>query len=112
MTTALIPPRTSPSTLDGPPATAAASPATIRWRHGTVLWFDEPKGFGFVAPADGGANVFVRHSAIDVPGYRTLSAGQPVLFITHETEDELEATLVRPGCSNRAEALEARVRPR
>lgn len=47
---------------------------------GTVKWFNESKGFGFITPADGGADVFVHFSAIVGDGFRTLAEGQKVNF--------------------------------
>ncbi|HLG91393.1 MAG TPA: cold-shock protein [Acidimicrobiales bacterium] len=47
---------------------------------GTVKWFNATKGYGFITPDDGGADVFVHQSAIDAPGYRQLSEGQRVEF--------------------------------
>jgi len=51
---------------------------------GTVKWFNETKGFGFIAPKDGSKDVFVHHSAIASSGYRTLAEGQTV---TYEVQD-------------------------
>ena len=47
---------------------------------GTVKWFNESKGFGFIAPADGSADVFVHFSAITGTGFKTLQEGQSVSF--------------------------------
>ncbi|NOZ52756.1 MAG: cold-shock protein [Gammaproteobacteria bacterium] len=47
---------------------------------GTVKWFNESKGFGFITPSDGSADVFVHFSAIVSNGFRTLSEGQSVSF--------------------------------
>ncbi|HEB98903.1 MAG TPA: cold-shock protein [Thiotrichales bacterium] len=47
---------------------------------GTVKWFNESKGYGFIAPSDGGADVFVHFSAINADGFKTLSEGQSVSF--------------------------------
>ncbi|WHT19705.1 cold-shock protein [Crossiella sp. CA-258035] len=47
---------------------------------GTVKWFNGEKGFGFIAQADGGPDVFVHFSAIQGNGYRTLEENQPVEF--------------------------------
>jgi len=51
---------------------------------GTVKWFNESKGFGFIAPSDGGKDVFVHFSAIQGSGFKTLAEGQAVEF---EVED-------------------------
>ncbi len=51
---------------------------------GTVKWFNESKGFGFIAPSDGSADVFVHFSAINADGFRTLAEGQSV---NYEVED-------------------------
>ncbi|MFF0284503.1 cold shock domain-containing protein [Rhodococcus aetherivorans] len=48
--------------------------------HGVVRWFDGRKGFGFIAPDDGGADLFVEYTDIECPGYRALRDGQEVEF--------------------------------
>jgi CspA family cold shock protein len=48
--------------------------------QGTVKWFSSDKGYGFIAPDDGTADVFVHHSAIDMGGYRTLAENQKVEY--------------------------------
>lgn len=48
--------------------------------NGTVKWFNESKGFGFITPEDGGKDVFVHFSAIVGDGFRTLAEGQQVSF--------------------------------
>ncbi len=47
---------------------------------GKVKWFNADKGFGFIAPDDGGKDLFVHHSEIKVDGFATLDEGQPVEF--------------------------------
>lgn len=47
---------------------------------GTVKWFNEAKGFGFITPADGGKDLFAHFSAIQQQGFKTLKEGQRVSF--------------------------------
>ena len=60
---------------------------------GTVKWFDDAKGFGFVEQ-DTGEDVFVHYSEINVEGYKTLEEGQKVEFELEETEKGLAAVNV------------------
>jgi len=48
--------------------------------QGTVKWFNESKGFGFISLDDGSKDVFVHHSSIEMEGYKTLAEGQRVEF--------------------------------
>jgi CspA family cold shock protein len=47
---------------------------------GTVKWFSSEKGFGFITPDEGGTDMFVHHSEIQVSGYATLDEGQKVQY--------------------------------
>lgn len=61
---------------------------------GTVKWFNESKGFGFIAPSDGSEDVFVHHSAITGAGFKTLLEGQAVTFEVERGPKGLQATQV------------------
>ncbi len=62
---------------------------------GTVKWFDESKGFGFIAPEEGGKDIFVHYSAIDSNGFRTLAEGQRVEFEAKAGPKGMQATSVK-----------------
>ncbi|MCP3098054.1 cold-shock protein [Myxococcus sp. K15C18031901] len=62
---------------------------------GTVKWFNDSKGFGFLAQDDGGPDVFCHHTAIVAEGHRTLRDGQKVEFDVQKGPKGLQASNVR-----------------
>ena len=64
---------------------------------GTVKWFSSEKGFGFITPDDGSADVFVHFSAIAGEGYRNLDEGQKVQYEVTQGQKGPQAADVRPG---------------
>ncbi len=63
---------------------------------GTVKWFNNTKGYGFIAPDEGGEDVFVHHTAIKMEGYRKLVEGQKVEFEVTTGPKGLQAQNVQP----------------
>ena len=63
---------------------------------GTVKWFNNQKGYGFITPEDGSKDLFVHHSAIVVDGYRTLSENQQVEFDVMQSDKGPKAANVKP----------------
>jgi len=54
--------------------------------QGKVKWFNDQKGFGFITPNDGSADVFVHHSAIQADGFRSLTENQAVQYDLLQTD--------------------------
>ncbi len=65
--------------------------------NGTVKWFSDQKGYGFITPEDGSKDLFVHYSNIVGDGFRTLEDGQAVEYEPAEGRKGPEATSVRPS---------------
>lgn len=64
---------------------------------GTVKWFDDKKGFGFISPEGGDRDVFVHHKAIIGTGFKTLTEGQKVTFDVEQGPKGPSALNVQPA---------------
>ena len=63
--------------------------------EGTVKWFDNKKGFGFIEPDEANEDVFVHYSAVDMEGFKTLEEGERVSFEVTQGQKGLRAVNVR-----------------
>ncbi len=63
---------------------------------GTVKWFNESKGFGFISPNDGSEDVFVHFRSIVGDGFKSLAEGQAVSYQVENGPKGLQATQVQP----------------
>lgn len=66
-------------------------------QYGTVKWFNDAKGFGFISPEDGTADVFVHFSAINAKGFRSLKEGQRVSYEVTQGPKGMQASGVVPA---------------
>ena len=64
---------------------------------GTVKWLNETKGFGFITPDDGGADLFAHFSEIQGSGFKTLKDGQRVTFEVKQGPKGLQASAIKPA---------------
>lgn len=69
---------------------------SVYMASGTVKWFNDSKGFGFITQDDGGEDVFCHHTAIHSEGFRTLQEGQKVEFEVTRGAKGLQAANVKP----------------
>lgn len=65
-------------------------------QYGTVKWFNDAKGFGFITPEEGGADVFAHFSAINAKGFRSLEEGQRVRYEVTEGPKGAQASDIAP----------------
>jgi cold shock protein len=65
--------------------------------QGTVKWFNDEKGYGFISPDDGGEDLFVHYSGIEGDGFRTLDEGARVTFETTQGKKGMQAVNVNPA---------------
>jgi cold shock protein len=63
---------------------------------GTVKWFNDSKGYGFIAPDDGAKDLFVHHSEIAGDGYKSLAEGSKVQYESRQGQKGPEAIQVQP----------------
>jgi CspA family cold shock protein len=63
---------------------------------GTVKWFSDEKGFGFITPHESGKDLFVHHTAIQADGYRSLAEGTKVSYDAEQGQKGPQAQNVRP----------------
>jgi len=85
----------------GGKAQVSPSPREMRrslsiMQTGTVKWFNNSKGYGFITPSDGSPDVFVHYSSIETDGYKSLAEGQQVEFESTKGPKGMQASRVIP----------------
>lgn len=75
--TAICPLPAQPQGISAPYKSEAPKPTLT----GTVKWFNEAKGYGYITPDDGTADVYVHHSRVEIEGFKSLKKGQRVRFV-------------------------------
>ena len=87
----------SPARADNTRAESSSnSKKAVQMAQGTVKWFNDAKGFGFITQEGGGEDLFCHHTAIQTEGFRSLSEGQRVEFDVARGPKGLQAQNVRP----------------
>lgn len=80
----------------GNPVVKPSSQPSVVKKKGVVKWFNDAKGFGFITPDEGGKDVFVHHTGIQMEGFRKLEEGQKVEFEAVSTDKGVQASNVVP----------------
>jgi CspA family cold shock protein len=92
---------------EAPPSTREAA-SLSRWSpkkrkagsdmaQGTVKWFSDEKGYGFISPDDGGEDLFVHHTGIEGSGFKTLEEGAKVSYEATQGRKGMQAENVKPA---------------
>jgi CspA family cold shock protein len=72
--------------------------------QGTVKWFDEGKGYGFITPDDGSEDLFVHHTGIAGSGFKSLEEGEGVSYEVTQGRKGMQAVNVSKGSTDRADS--------